>query len=68
MAATRRLIRITSGLGLIVAGVAMLVLPGPGILTILVGSALLSGDTARGSISTDSSSLPSVDNLPKSAI
>ena len=41
----RRLTRITLGAGLIVAGVAMLVLPGPGILAILAGGAMLSGES-----------------------
>jgi hypothetical protein len=39
-----RAARISSGVGLIVAGVAMLVLPGPGILTVMSGLALLSHD------------------------
>ncbi len=39
-----RIARIVGGFTLIVAGIFMLVLPGPGILTILGGLALLSRD------------------------
>ncbi len=39
-----RIGRITAGFGLIIAGVFMLVLPGPGIITIIGGLALLSKD------------------------
>ena len=39
-----RIGRIITGFGLIVAGTFMLVLPGPGILTIVAGLALLSKD------------------------
>ncbi len=39
-----RTARIAGGSGLIVAGTAMLVLPGPGLLTIAAGVALLSKD------------------------
>lgn len=35
--------RKTAGIGLLVAGVAMLVLPGPGILTILAALSILNG-------------------------
>jgi len=52
MALIRRLIRITLGFGLIVAGAAMLVLPGPGILTIIAGSAVLSGDSPQAALPT----------------
>ena len=38
--------RVTAGFGLIIAGVFMLVLPGPGIVTIVAGLALLSKDIA----------------------
>lgn len=41
-----RLARIGGGFGLIIAGVVMLVIPGPGILTIIGGLALLSRDVA----------------------
>ncbi len=41
-----RIARIFGGFSLIVAGTFMLVLPGPGILTILGGLALLSRDIA----------------------
>lgn len=41
-----RIARIVGGFSLIVAGTFMLVLPGPGILTILGGLALLSRDIA----------------------
>jgi len=39
-----RVVRIAGGSTLVVAGTAMLVLPGPGILTIAAGVALLSED------------------------
>ena len=39
-----RIARITGGFTLIVAGGAMLVLPGPGIVTIVAGLALLARD------------------------
>lgn len=39
-----RIIRITSGLILLVAGILMLVLPGPGILTIVAALAVLAKD------------------------
>ena len=39
-----RIARIVAGFALIVAGVFMLVLPGPGIITIIGGLALLSRD------------------------
>ncbi len=39
-----RIARIAGGFGLVIAGVFMLVLPGPGILTIIGGLALLSQD------------------------
>lgn len=39
-----RIARIVSGFALIIAGVFMLVLPGPGIITIVGGLALLSKD------------------------
>ena len=39
-----RLARIVSGFALIIAGIFMLVLPGPGIVTIIGGLALLSRD------------------------
>ncbi len=41
-----RIARIVGGFTLIIAGIFMLVLPGPGILTILGGLALLSKDIA----------------------
>ncbi len=41
-----RIARITGGFTLIVAGTFMLVLPGPGILSIVAGLALLSKDMA----------------------
>ena len=41
-----RIARITGGFLLIVAGIFMLVLPGPGILSIVAGLALLSRDMA----------------------
>jgi len=41
-----RIGRIGAGFGLIIAGVFMLVLPGPGIVTIVGGLALLSKDLA----------------------
>ena len=41
-----RFLRVSAGFGLIVAGLFMLVLPGPGIITILAGLALLSRDIA----------------------
>ena len=39
-----RIARITGGFALIIAGIAMLALPGPGIITIIAGLALLSKD------------------------
>ncbi len=39
-----RMARIIGGSGLVIAGVFMLVLPGPGLLTIVGGLALLSKD------------------------
>ena len=39
-----RIARIVGGFSLILAGVFMLVLPGPGIITIIAGLALLSQD------------------------
>ncbi len=39
-----RIARITGGFTLLVAGTAMLVLPGPGIVTIIAGLALLARD------------------------
>lgn len=41
-----RVVRIAGGSTLLVAGTAMLVLPGPGILTIAAGIAVLSKDIA----------------------
>ena len=41
-----RIARIAAGILAIIAGIFMLVLPGPGILTILGGLALLSRDVA----------------------
>ena len=41
-----RITRIVTGFALLIAGTFMLVLPGPGILTILGGLALLSKDIA----------------------
>lgn len=41
-----RMVRIAGGSTLLVAGTAMLVLPGPGILTIAAGLALLEKDVA----------------------
>lgn len=41
-----RIARITSGFALVVAGCFMLFLPGPGILTIIAGLALLARDLA----------------------
>jgi hypothetical protein len=41
-----RIARITGGIGLIIAGIFMLVLPGPGIITIIGGLALLARDIA----------------------
>ena len=40
----RRLIKIVFGLTLLIVGVAMLVLPGPGIVVITVALAVLSGE------------------------
>ncbi|MEA1903309.1 MAG: PGPGW domain-containing protein [Actinomycetota bacterium] len=37
-----RIVRISAGVGLVIVGIFLLVLPGPGILTILAGLALLS--------------------------
>jgi uncharacterized protein (TIGR02611 family) len=39
-----RIVRITTGVVLVIAGIAMLVLPGPGVLTIVGGFALLAKD------------------------
>lgn len=39
-----RIARIVGGFGLIVAGIVLLVIPGPGILTILGGIALLASE------------------------
>lgn len=39
-----RVARIAGGTGLVIAGVLMLVLPGPGIITVLAGLALLAKD------------------------
>lgn len=39
-----RMARITGGFALIIAGILMLALPGPGIVTIIAGLALLSRD------------------------
>jgi hypothetical protein len=39
-----RAARVSGGVGLIAAGVAMLVLPGPGILAVLAGIALLESE------------------------
>jgi UPF0716 family protein affecting phage T7 exclusion len=39
-----RMLRITGGLLMVVAGVLMLVLPGPGILALIAGFALLAKD------------------------
>lgn len=41
-----RTIRIVSGFALVLAGIFMLVLPGPGILTVVAGLALLARDLA----------------------
>ena len=41
---TKRLVKIAGGFVIIVAGIAMLVLPGPGIVAIAVGLALLAGE------------------------
>ncbi len=49
VAATRRISRINAGIALLVAGVAMLVLPGPGIITILAGIAVLAGKRGKSS-------------------
>jgi uncharacterized protein (TIGR02611 family) len=40
----RRLIKIVTGFTLLMAGVLMLVLPGPGLVTIAIGLALLAGE------------------------
>lgn len=40
----RRALRLSSGIGLLVAGAAMMVLPGPGVVTMLAGLALLERD------------------------
>ena len=42
----RRLAAVLAGAALIVAGVPMLVLPGPGVLAILLGLSLLAGQFA----------------------
>ena len=39
-----RIVKIISGIGLLVAGIVMLVIPGPGWLTIAAGLALLAED------------------------
>ena len=39
-----RIARITAGVGLVILGIFLLVLPGPGILTIVAGLALLAKD------------------------
>ena len=39
-----RIARITGGFALVIVGIPMLALPGPGILTIIAGLALLSQD------------------------
>ena len=39
-----RALRITGGIGLLLAGTAMLVLPGPGVVTIVAGLAVLSSE------------------------
>ncbi|MCA9493747.1 MAG: hypothetical protein KC621_27630 [Myxococcales bacterium] len=39
-----RAARISAGIGLLAAGAAMLVLPGPGLLTIAAGAAMLERD------------------------
>ena len=44
--ATKRLVKIGSGFLLLVAGALMLVLPGPGIVAIGLGLALLAGEFA----------------------
>ncbi|MBW3667374.1 MAG: PGPGW domain-containing protein [Actinobacteria bacterium] len=41
-----RMVRIAGGSSLLVAGTAMLVLPGPGLLTIAAGLAVLARDVA----------------------
>jgi UPF0716 family protein affecting phage T7 exclusion len=43
-----RLLKIVAGVLLVVAGIAMLVLPGPGLLSIAVGVALVLSQTPRG--------------------
>lgn len=48
-----RIGRIGAGFGLIIAGIFMLALPGPGIVTILGGLALLSRDLAWAGRLTD---------------
>lgn len=40
----KRIARITGGFGLIIVGIVLLVIPGPGILTILGGIALLASE------------------------
>lgn len=39
-----RILRITGGIALVIAGILMLALPGPGIITIVGGLALLARD------------------------
>ena len=56
MTATSRLIRITSGGSLIVAGAVMLVLPGPGVLSILAGLRVLRGVFAPPTVSDGTAS------------
>lgn len=41
---TRRLLKIAGGFTLLVVGTLLLVLPGPGLVTIAVGLALLAGE------------------------
>ena len=50
-----RIARIVGGVALIVAGIFMLVLPGPGIITIIGGLALLAQDVAWASLSSATS-------------
>ena len=38
---TKRVVRIVSGYGLLAAGIVMLVVPGPGVVTIVIGLGLL---------------------------
>ena len=41
---TKRIVKIAGGFLIILAGIAMLVLPGPGIVAIALGLALLAGE------------------------